>query len=63
MTHNDTSQKGTCHKIVLVTSVVDPHSYFADPDLAKNLSADPDPGCQSNVDPDPGLSTTNFWGY
>jgi hypothetical protein len=31
MRQNDTSQKGTCHKMVLVASVMDPHSFFADP--------------------------------
>ena len=32
-------------------SVVDPHSFFADPDPAVFLNADPDPGGKMNADP------------
>ena len=34
---------------------VDPHSFFADPDLAVFLNADPDLAVFLNADPDPAL--------
>jgi hypothetical protein len=37
----------------LLTSVSDPHSFYADPDLAFLTNADPDPK--------PGLSLANFF--
>ena len=44
---------------------MDPHSFFADPDLAVFLNADPDPdpGGKMNADPcgsGSGYSLTNF---
>ena len=38
--------------------MVDPHSFFADPDPAVFLNADPDPASlNANPDPDPALKT------
>ena len=33
---------------------VDPHSFYADPDLAVFLHVDPDPAVFLHADPDPG---------
>ena len=37
----------------LFIRAVDPHSFFADPDLTVFLNADPDPGGKMNADPNP----------
>ena len=39
--------------VPVLTSAVDPHSFYVDPDPAVFLNADPDPGGKMNADPDP----------